>query len=160
MTMALPTTRRLSRRNAVRLASVAMTTGVVMRTSSAVAAQTATEVMANTALVRRFFAEAVNHGQTDLVDKVYALTFVDRSAKDSHLAGRDSITQWITDLHTQFPGIQATVEDTIAEGDRVAARVTWRGSHPPKGTHLVGMTLHLFRLSDDHIVEAWSAGWE
>ncbi len=158
--MALSTIQRLSRRNAVRLGGTAIAAELIARTQAVIEARTTTDAAANTAIVQWFFEEAVNHGQTDLVNGVYALTFVDRSAKDGHLAGRDGITQWITDLHTRFPGIQATVEDTTAEGDQVAARVTWRDSHPPKGTHLVGETLHLFRLSDDQIVEAWSAGWE
>ena len=58
------------------------------------------------------------------------------------------------------PDVLATVDTLIAEADMVAARVTWRGTHPPAGTHIEGHTMHGFRIEQDHIVEQWSAGWD
>ena len=52
------------------------------------------------------------------------------------------------------------VDVEIAEGDLVATRKTWRGDHPGGGSHLLGRTIHLFRIADGQIAEEWSAGWE
>jgi predicted ester cyclase len=66
----------------------------------------------------------------------------------------------IDQFHAGFPDVYAAVEGVIAEGDLVATRVTWRGTHPPAGTHVVGRTMHLFRITNGQISEEWSAGWE
>jgi predicted ester cyclase len=63
---------------------------------------------------------------------------------------------------TSFPDMQGTVEDVIAEGDRVAARMTWHGTH--RGDFLgIGPTeervsfsaFHLVRFSGQRAVEWW-----
>ena len=62
-----------------------------------------------------------------------------------------------------FPNLTHTVEDVIAEGDKVVTRYTIRGTHqgeteefgPPTGKHLEleGITIH--RIEDGKIVEEW-----
>src|SRR6185369_2621446 len=59
-----------------------------------------------------------------------------------------------------FPDIQWTLEETIAEGDKVAARFTMRGTHqgaffgvPPSGKKIVVQAMNFYRLSDGKFVE-------
>jgi steroid delta-isomerase-like uncharacterized protein len=59
-----------------------------------------------------------------------------------------------------FPDIQWTLEDMVAEGDKVAARFTFRGTHrgpffgvPPTGKSIVGQSMAIYRLADGQIVE-------
>ncbi|MFE3187870.1 ester cyclase [Nocardia sp. NPDC059240] len=61
-----------------------------------------------------------------------------------------------------FPGSVHTVEDLIAEGDRVVARLSWRGTHsgefqsaPPTGTVITLAESGIMRVEGDRIVEFW-----
>jgi predicted ester cyclase len=66
----------------------------------------------------------------------------------------------IDKFHAEFPDVTVTVEAIVAEDDLVATVATWRGTHPPAGTHLVGRTMHLFHIADELITEEWSTGWD
>jgi len=59
-----------------------------------------------------------------------------------------------------FPDIQWTLEETIAEGDKIAARFTMRGTHqgaffgvPPTGRKIAVQAMNFYRLSDGQFVE-------
>ena len=59
-----------------------------------------------------------------------------------------------------FPDIQWTLEETVAEGDKVAARFTMRGTHrgtffgvPPTGKMIKVQAMNIYRLSDGQFVE-------
>ena len=59
-----------------------------------------------------------------------------------------------------FPDIQWTLEETIAEGDKVAARFTMRGTHqgtflgvPPTGKKIVVQAMNFYRLTGGQFVE-------
>jgi steroid delta-isomerase-like uncharacterized protein len=59
-----------------------------------------------------------------------------------------------------FPDIQWTVEEMVAEGDKVAARFTMRGTHqgtffgvPPTGKKISVQTMNIYRLSGGQFVE-------
>ena len=61
-----------------------------------------------------------------------------------------------------FPDIQWTLEEIVAEGDKVAARFTMRGSHqgnfmgiPPTGNTIVVQAMNFYRLSGGQIVEEY-----
>jgi steroid delta-isomerase-like uncharacterized protein len=62
-----------------------------------------------------------------------------------------------------FPDIDRTVEDLVAEGDKVVARWTARGTHtgdfqglPPTGKVATSSGITIFRIADGKIVEEWS----
>jgi len=59
-----------------------------------------------------------------------------------------------------FPDIQWTLEETIAEGDKLAARFTMRGTHqgaffgvPPTGKKIVAQAMNFYRLTGGQFVE-------
>jgi len=62
-----------------------------------------------------------------------------------------------------FPDVQATVEDLMADGDKVVARVSYRGTHqgafrgiPPTGKQIAVMGINIFRIANGKLVEHWS----
>ena len=66
-------------------------------------------------------------------------------------------------LHSAFSDIAYDVEDAIAEGDRVALRVTMRGTHtgdflgrPATGNRFATAHVHVFRVADERIAEHWA----
>jgi predicted ester cyclase len=61
-----------------------------------------------------------------------------------------------------FPDYQTTIEELIAEGDKVAARITMSGTHqgsfmgiPPTGRHIVFSGIYIARIAGGKIVEHW-----
>jgi predicted SnoaL-like aldol condensation-catalyzing enzyme len=115
---------------------------------------------ANKTLVHRVFEEAVNGGDVTVIGEVYAPNSVDRGTWARHMPGPAGMPLTIDQFHAEFPDVTVTVDPAIAEEDLVATFATWRGAHPPAGTHVVGRTMHLFRISNGQIIEQWSAGWD
>ena len=78
----------------------------------------------NKALVRRLFEEGWGQGNFAVVDEVVAEDLVAQIDP----AGRDRLEPSIQELHTDFPDLRLTIEDMVAEEDRVASRLTYAGT--------------------------------
>ena len=115
----------------------------------------------NKALARRAW-EAVDN--PDLIDEVYAADVVWHEP-DRVLRGTEEAKQFVSLYRTAFPDLTVTVEDVIAEGDRVVTRVTLRGTHqgeteefgPPTGRQIEGYLITISRIEGGQIVEDWDA---
>jgi steroid delta-isomerase-like uncharacterized protein len=113
----------------------------------------------NKALARRSWELLEN---SDILDEVYATDLVWHEP-DQDIRGLEEARQFVGMYKTAFPDLSATVEDVIAEGDKVATRYTVRGTHqgeieefgPPTGRQieLRGITIHC--IEDGKIVEEW-----
>jgi predicted ester cyclase len=64
--------------------------------------------------------------------------------------------QFEIDFFNSFPDIKATLEDIIAEGDKVAVLVTWRGTHKDTGKKVEMTNANVFKIAKGRIVEAWN----
>ena len=117
----------------------------------------------NKDVVRRFLAEA-SQGNVSVMDEVFAPTFFNHTptaGRSSDLAG---YKQTVTAMLAAFPDFSVTVEDAIAEGDKVAVRVTLRGTHqgalmgiPPTGKQIAITGMSLWRVADGKIIERWES---
>jgi steroid delta-isomerase-like uncharacterized protein len=113
----------------------------------------------NKALARRSWQLLDN---PDILEEVYAADLVWHEP-DQDLRGYEEARQFVSMYKTAFPDLNVTVEDTMAEGDKVITRYIVRGTHegeieefgPPTGRHLEleGITIH--RIEDGKIVEEW-----
>ena len=100
----------------------------------------------------------------DTLDEVYAPDVVWHNP-EGDIQGLEEAEQFVATITTAFPDMSTTVEDVIAEGDKVVTRVTIRGTHqgeveeygPPTGkqVELEGITIH--RFEDGKIVEEWNS---
>ena len=116
----------------------------------------------NKALVRRIYEEW-NKGKEAALEELYAPDYVWHGTgvfRDMDLA---AIKQVIAAWFTAFPDPHYTVEDLIAEGDKVVARFTFRGTHqgdfmgiPPTGKHVSWTGIRIARIEDDKFVETWT----
>jgi ketosteroid isomerase-like protein len=150
----------LSRRRAVRLGSASLAATLELRGNRSIAAADQPSLEANKDIARRVFEEGFNHRNQAVLQEVYAPDFVDYGTWARQMPGPAGMPITGDEFHALFPDVIATVDGAIAEGNLVAARVTWRGTHPPAGTHLVGQTMHLLQVENGQIVAQWSAGWE
>src|SRR5215211_5401413 len=119
----------------------------------------------NKAVVRWEFEELFNQGgNLDAAEEIYAPDYVGHEPTfgDSH--GVEDARQFAADFRQAFPDIQSTIEDMVAEGDRVVTRFSSRGTHqgetedlgPPTGNQFEVSGITIEKLSDGKIVEDWT----
>jgi len=119
----------------------------------------------NKALIRRFVDEVQSGGNIDLVDEICSPEFVNHSAPPGIPADREGIKIITAMFRRAFPDSYFTVEDMVAEGDKVATRKTFHGTHggefmgiPPSGRSVSMGLIDIVRISDGRVVEHWSMG--
>jgi len=81
--------------------------------------------------VRRFLEEGFGQGKTELVDELLHSDFVcyDPNSESGEIRGMDTIKGEIEYFHSAVPDLTFTVEDQVAEGDKVVSRYTATGTH-------------------------------
>ena len=72
---------------------------------------------------------AVVAADRDALDDLIAEDIVDHNAVPGQAPGRAGIKYWVTMMHDAFADLTGVVEDTVVEDDKIAARVTWHGTH-------------------------------
>jgi steroid delta-isomerase-like uncharacterized protein len=83
----------------------------------------------NKELLKRFFDEVINGRNLDLIDELLSDDFVEHEEFPGIPPTREGVKQTFTMFYTAFPDIHFRVDDMLAEGDLVAARVTITGTH-------------------------------
>ena len=108
----------------------------------------------NTASATRFLEEVMNRGNLSVIDELSAPNFVDHSAPPGISPTNEGFKAFVAMFRSAFPDLHYTLEESIAEGDRVAQRTTAHGTmkgdfHGDAGVgevrHLVGDPHHPFR---------------
>ena len=119
----------------------------------------------NKAVVRREMAELFNHtGNLDAVEEVIAPNYVSYEPTSGETRGIEGARQFAATFREAFPDLQNTIEDMVAEGDKVVVRFRARGTHQGeteafgtptgKSMEITGITIK--RVSEGKIVEAWT----
>ena len=84
----------------------------------------------NKAIIRQMYTELFTQGKLSLAEELFAADYIDQEAPPGQSnRGPESMRQLVTMFHTAFPDITFHVEEVIAEGETVAARVFWTGTH-------------------------------
>ena len=115
------------------------------------------------ALVRRFFEEVWNAHQLEVIEEVFAPTVL----MNGQPLAREAIRQLVATRRASFPDIRVTVNEQIAERDKVSTRRTWEATHlgpyrgiAPTGKRLRWMQISIVRFAEGKIVEDWVVGDE
>jgi steroid delta-isomerase-like uncharacterized protein len=118
------------------------------------------------ALEHRFFEEMLNHGNTAVGDELFAADALDHAGFPGQVAGREGFKQAVEMVHNAFDNLRYTIEDMVAEGDRVATRWTLRGTHTgeflgvlPTGNEVAVEGIHILRFANGQVVECWES-WD
>ena len=111
-------------------------------------------------VVLRLFNEVFNQRSLSVLDLLYDPNVVDHGAFPDQAPGVEGIKSAIIDFFEVFDNLKITVEDVIAEDDKVATREVWRGTHKPSGKVAEGTIIHIFRLHEGKIIDEWSRGWD
>ena len=113
----------------------------------------------NKAVVRSLY-EVANKGNPDLLDELVAPDFVDYT---NQIRGLESLKEFGRAFLGGFPDLHWTIEDIIAEGDKVWVRTTITGTHKgeyrgiaPTGKKITVRAVDIWRIADGKIIECWA----
>jgi steroid delta-isomerase-like uncharacterized protein len=113
----------------------------------------------NKQLVQSLYRDCLNSGQFSLADELIAPDFVGAEGEK----GPTGFAHNIEGLRAAFPDIHFTVEDMIAEGDRVVVRWRWEATHDGSfrgiaatHKHVKNTGIAVYQIRDQKIVRAWA----
>jgi predicted ester cyclase len=115
----------------------------------------------NKNLVRRIFEEGINQNKPNVFDELIAPTYVNYNFP-SPAAGVEGFKMVIGLFRTAFPDIQITLEEELAEGDKVSTRGYFTGTHtgdfqgiPATGKQVKVEYIDIWRVANGQLVENW-----
>ena len=117
----------------------------------------------NKAVAMRVFDEIFNQGRFQVADEIYAPDFRNHGV---HRTVDLKIDQdYVHAEKKAFPDLHMTVQQMVAEGDKVAVLWTFQGTHtgsgyeglPPTGTRVEVRGITIWRFLEGRIVEEWSS---
>lgn len=119
----------------------------------------------NKKLILDHYEAFVHRQDADAVRAQLTADFVDHEMPPGTPPGPEAALRWSAMLHQAFPDMRVKIEDMVAEGDRVAVRATWTGTHtghfPPLNASPTNRKISfsgmvLWRISGDRIAERWA----
>ena len=120
------------------------------------------EIERNKAVVRRFIEEVQNEKNMDAFDELNAEDFVNLSAPSGMPTDRAGGKMFLGGFLNAFPDSRVRIDDMVAEGDRVATKKTFTGTHTgefmgiqPTGNRVTLQYVDILRLRDGQIIEHW-----
>jgi steroid delta-isomerase-like uncharacterized protein len=112
--------------------------------------------------VRRLYEEVFNQKNPAAIDDYFAPDVIDHSLPPGVPGGIEGVKLTISLFLAAFPDLHITVEDLIAEGDKVVARWTLHGTHegaslgmPPTGKQVTMPGISVVRLEGGKSAEQW-----
>lgn len=120
---------------------------------------------ANKALVRRYYDELWNGWRFDLAEELIDQDVSFRGSLGRMVAGRGGLIGYMKHVQSAFPDFFNSIEELIAEDNRVAARLIYTGTHkgeifgiPATGHPIRYAGVGIFQISGGRITEGWVLG--
>ena len=115
----------------------------------------------NKTLVRKF-ADCINAKDLDTALTLLSPNFVDHSPTIGLPPGLEGVRIFFTMQFAAFPDSHGTIQDTIADGDKVVCRTTGEGTHQgmflgmaPTGKHVTWSFIEIWRIANGKLAEHW-----
>ena len=116
----------------------------------------------NKAVSRRFYEEVINQKQLAVINEVAGDNYHSHDFPPGLPPGREGLKIFISVFHAAFPDGHLTIDQMIAEGDTVATRLTFHGTHTgefqgiaPTGKKVTIPALDMARFESGKLVEHW-----
>jgi steroid delta-isomerase-like uncharacterized protein len=117
----------------------------------------------NKATFQRYVEEVGNEGNLELADEIFDRYLAHQSDGSVLERGPEDVKRFMGEFRQAFPDFHSTIEDQIAEGDKVVTRWTMRGTHQgefrgiaPTGKQITVTGIGIFRFSDEgKVIESW-----
>ncbi len=119
----------------------------------------------NKDLIRRWIEE-VEKGNLDVIDEVLDPNFTDHTLLSGQQPDRGNYKKGLSEDHRAFSNLSISIEDQIAEGDKVVTRYRWRGTHSkgkfrgkaPHNQEIEAEAIVIHRVVGGKVTDEWSAG--
>jgi predicted ester cyclase len=119
----------------------------------------------NKAVARREFEEMYNQGgNLDAAEEIYAPNFVGHEPTSGESRGVEGAKQFAASYRQAFPDLECTIEEQVAEGEKVVSRWRARGTHegetedlgPPTGNRVEITGISMSTVAEGKLVEDWT----
>jgi steroid delta-isomerase-like uncharacterized protein len=115
----------------------------------------------NKAIIRRENEDGINRGNLEVIDELLSHDYILHvPGLQEPVRGREGYKQFVNTFRTAFPDLHTTIEELIAEGDKVVVHHTWRGTHKGdfQGVFATGKqvqfdSINIYRIIDGKIAE-------
>jgi steroid delta-isomerase-like uncharacterized protein len=118
----------------------------------------------NKNVIRRAYEELWNGRRIDVVDEMVTEDFLNHAAPPGRQRGRQGLKDVVRMFEGAFPDFRYEVEEVIAEGEKVAVRDIFAGTHqgdfmgiPATGNRVTMEAIHIFRFDGGRMAEHWVA---
>ena len=116
----------------------------------------------NKAKIRRIVEEVSNKGNMAVADEIIAKNYVFHGSGGQEFKGPEGFKQYMTMMRNAFPDLHITLEDIVAEGDKVMHRARMRGTFEgeimgiaPTGKQVDMSVVTVSRFAGGKEAEAW-----
>jgi hypothetical protein len=106
-------------------------------------------------IVRRIGEDTWNTGDLTLVDQLFAPTCFDHDPGERVARGASGYKQLVAGFRAAVPDLHSTVEEFVADGDKLALRLTVRGNAARTGRAVTWTGMHMFRIADGQVIDWW-----
>lgn len=108
--------------------------------------------------VRRHFDDFVNRQDLSAADRNFAADYQEHGADvpPGLPPGPQGPKQYLAAAFQRFPDIRVTIEDIVAEGDKVVVRNTWRATDRESGQKIEFAGIVIWRIADSKLAERWA----
>lgn len=120
---------------------------------------------ANKALIHRYYEQFWNGWQFELAEELLAPEVRFRGSLGRMVAGRGGLVGYMKHVQSIFPDFFNSIEELIAEGDRVTARLIYTGTHrgeifgvAPTERRIRYPGVGIFQISGGRILDGWVLG--
>ena len=110
----------------------------------------------------RSFLDAFDKGDMDTLSQIVAPNVIDHAGPPGMPPGIEGFKQLAAMLRMAFPDVYHTIDDMIAERDKVVLRGSFGGTHkgeflgiPATGKQVMVMTIDILRIADGKVMEHW-----
>ncbi|MDF5728401.1 MAG: ester cyclase [Rhizonema sp. PD38] len=110
----------------------------------------------NKTFIRNHFEEFVNRQNSAIAYQNFAPNFLDHDEPYGEAIGAEPAKQMMEATYVKYPDIHVTIEDIIAEDDKVMVRNTWRATDSSTGKKIEFKGFVLWRLANGKIAERWA----
>ncbi|GAB4328207.1 MAG: hypothetical protein Kow0074_23990 [Candidatus Zixiibacteriota bacterium] len=112
--------------------------------------------------VREFFDKVINGRDMTRFDDYLSSNFVEHEPLEPFPPTREGVRSFFESMRAAFPDLKVSIEDMVAEGDKVVARQMWRGTHkgefmgvPASGKTVAFPVIDILRLADGKATDHW-----
>ncbi|GHO80569.1 hypothetical protein KSD_83400 [Ktedonobacter sp. SOSP1-85] len=101
--------------------------------------------------------KAFNEKDLAGIEQVFAESFVDHSTPEQTV-GPEGVRAYFATLYDAIPDLRITIDDLVAEGDRVVIRTSWRGTHAESKKAVYRSMIQIFHVNQGKIQGEWNEG--